>query len=43
MLSSSHSKIHNPPVTGVSPRHTDRLQHQTTAKHGGYGLHGRSR
>jgi hypothetical protein len=35
MLSSSHSKIHNPRVTGVSPRPTDRLQHQKTAKHEG--------
>ena len=35
MLSSSHSKIHNPRVTGVSPRPTDRLQHQKTAKYEG--------
>jgi len=33
MLSSSLSKIHYPGVTGVSPRPTDRLQHQRTAKH----------
>jgi hypothetical protein len=35
MLSSSRSKIHNPRVTRVSPRPTDRLQHQKTAKHEG--------
>ena len=28
MLSSSHAKIHNPCVTGVSPRPTDRLRRQ---------------
>jgi hypothetical protein len=28
MLSSSHPKIHNPRVTGVSPRPKDRLQRQ---------------
>jgi hypothetical protein len=33
MLSSSLFKIHYPGVTGVSPRPTDRLQHQRTAKH----------
>jgi hypothetical protein len=28
MLSSSHPKIHEPPVIGVSPRRTDQRQHQ---------------
>jgi putative transposase len=31
MLSSSHPKIHNPRVTGVSPRPKDRLQRQKAA------------
>ena len=33
MLSSSPSKIHEPLVTGVSPRPTDQRQRQKTAKH----------
>src|ERR687897_3494915 len=33
MLSSSPSKIHEPRVTGVSPRPTDQRQRQKTAKH----------
>ena len=33
MLSSSHPKIHEPLVTGVSPRPTDQRQRQETAKH----------
>ena len=33
MLSSSHSKIHEPRLTGVSPRPTDQRQRQKTAKH----------
>jgi hypothetical protein len=33
MLSSSPSKIHEPRVTGVSPRPTDRRQRQKTAEH----------
>jgi hypothetical protein len=33
MLSSSPLKIHEPRVTGVSPRPTDRRQRQKTAKH----------
>jgi hypothetical protein len=37
MLSSSPSKIHEPSVTGVSPRPTDRRQPQKTAKHEGAG------
>ena len=32
MLSCSHPKIHEPLVTGVSPRPTDQRQHQKTAK-----------
>jgi hypothetical protein len=35
MLSSSPLKIHEPRVTGVSPRPTDRRQRQKTAKHEG--------
>jgi hypothetical protein len=35
MLSSSHPKIHEPRITGVSPRPTDRRQRQKTAKHEG--------
>ena len=35
MLSSSHPKIHEPRVTGVSPRPTDQRQRQKTAKHEG--------
>jgi hypothetical protein len=35
MLSSSPSKIHEPRVTGVSPRPTDQRQRQKTAKHEG--------
>ena len=35
MLSSSPSKIHEPLVTGVSPRPTDQRQRQKTAKHEG--------
>jgi hypothetical protein len=35
MLSSSPSKIHEPLVTGVSPRPTHRRQRQETAKHEG--------
>jgi hypothetical protein len=33
MLSSSPSKIHEPLVTGVFPRPTDRRQREKTAKH----------
>src|SRR3954453_16185579 len=33
MLSSSPSKIHEPRVTGVSPRPTDQRERQKTAKH----------
>jgi hypothetical protein len=33
MLSSSHRKIDEPLVTGVSPRPTDQQQRQKTAKH----------
>jgi hypothetical protein len=33
MLSPSHPKIHEPPVTGVSPRPMDQRQRQKTAKH----------
>jgi hypothetical protein len=36
MLSSSPSKIHEPRVTGVSPRPTDQRQRQKTAKHEGH-------
>jgi hypothetical protein len=36
MLSSSHPKIHDPHVTGVSTRPTDRRQRQKTAKHEGF-------
>ena len=39
MLSSSHPKIHEPLVTGVSPRPTDRRQRQKTAKHEGPHRH----
>src|SRR3954447_24479390 len=35
MLSSSPSKIHEPRVTGVSPRPTDQRERQKTAKHEG--------
>ena len=35
MLSSSHRKIHEPSVTGVSPRPMDQRQRQETAKHEG--------
>ena len=35
MLSSSHPKIYEPLVTGVSPRPTDQRQRQKTAKHEG--------
>jgi hypothetical protein len=35
MLSSSPAKIHEPRVTGVSPRPTDQRQRQKTAKHEG--------
>jgi hypothetical protein len=35
MLSPSHPKIHEPPVTGVSPRPMDQRQRQKTAKHEG--------
>jgi hypothetical protein len=35
MLSSSPLKIHEPRVTGVSPRPTGRRQRQKTAKHEG--------
>ena len=35
MPSSSHPKIHEPHVTGVSPRPTHQRQRQKTAKHEG--------
>ena len=35
MLSSSRAKIHEPLVTGVSPRHTDHRGARKTAKHEG--------
>jgi hypothetical protein len=41
MLSSSHRKIHEPLVTGVSPRPTDQRQRQKTAKHEGVGAENR--
>jgi hypothetical protein len=37
MLSSSHPKIHEPLVTGVSPRPTHQRQRQETAKHESLG------
>jgi hypothetical protein len=36
MLSSSHPKIHEPLITGVSPYPTDQRQRQETAKHEGF-------
>ena len=37
MLSDSPAKIHDPPVTGVSPRPTDQRGARKTAKHEGHG------
>ena len=36
MLSSSRAKIHEPRVTGVSPRPTDQRGARKTAKHEGF-------
>jgi anti-sigma regulatory factor (Ser/Thr protein kinase) len=40
MLSSSRAKIHEPLVTGVSPRPTNQRGARKTAKHEGYRGHG---